>query len=138
MSISPNSQEFADNGLPFGKLCKTPQIVKKTHITSGFTKELPKESTNVGSDMNLSYQMVKSPECSTQMEGFGTKTGSCRGIPKSENSQPHSHQDQESLKAIRESGKDHQHHSLLNKSLNTQEVYVVDSNPKIIRIFISM
>ena len=123
MSKSPNSQDFADNGLSLGELCKRWQTVNKTHITCGYTKELPKESTNLGSDTNLYYQMGNSPDCSTQMEGFGTKTGSRCGIPKQENSQRCSHQDQECLKAIQESGKDHQHHSLNKKSVNIQEVY---------------
>ena len=138
MLISPNSQEFADNGLSLGKLCKRQQTANKTHITCGYTKELLKESTNLGSDTNLYYQTGNSPDCSTQTEGFGTKTKSRCGIPKRENSQRHSHQDQEHLKAIQESGKDHQHHLLTNKSVNTQEVYFLDSDPKIIRIFISM
>ena len=138
MSISPNSQEFADNGLSLGELCKRWQTVNKTHITCRYTKELPKESTNLGSDMNLYYQTGNSPDCSTQTEGFSTKTRSWRGIPKWENSQRCSHQDQEYLKVIQESRKDHQHHSLTNKSVNTQEVYFLDSDPKIIRIFISM
>ena len=41
MSKSPNSQDSADNGLSFGKLCKIWQTAKKTHITCGYTKELP-------------------------------------------------------------------------------------------------
>ena len=130
MSISPNSQEFADNGLSLGELCKRRQTANKTHITCGYTKELLKESTNLGSDTILYYQTGNSPDCSMPTEGFGTKTGSWRGIPKWENSQRHSHQDQERLKAIQESGKDHQHHSLTNKSVNTREVYFLDSDPK--------
>ena len=73
MLISPNSQDFADNGLLLGKLCKRWQMAKKTQITCRYTKELPKESTNLGSDTNLNYQTGKSLECYMQMEGFGTK-----------------------------------------------------------------
>ena len=105
MSVSPNSQDFADNGLPLEKLSKTRQTAKKTHITCGYTKELPTESTNLGSDTKLNYQTGKSLERCMQMEGFGTKTRSCHGILKPENSQRHSHQDQESVEAIRESGR---------------------------------
>ena len=81
MLKSPNSHDFADNGLSLGKLCKRWQTANKTHITCGYTKELPKESTNLGSDMTLYYQTGKSPDCSTWMEGFGTKTRSRCGIP---------------------------------------------------------
>ena len=138
MSKSPNPQDSADDGLGLGKLCKIQQTAKKTHITCGYTKELPKESTNLGSDTKLYYQMGKSPDCSTRMEGFGTKTGSQCGIPKREISQPHSHQDQDSLKAIQESGKDYQHHSLHNKKTNTQKENFFNLHPKIIHTFISM
>ena len=138
MSKSPNSQDSADDGLALGKLCKIWQTVNKTHITCGYTKELPKESTNLGSDMKLYYQTGKSLDCSTQREGFGTKTGSQCGILKREISQPRFHQDQESLKAIQESGKDYQHHSLNKKKRNTQQVYIFNSDPKIIHTFISM
>ena len=91
MLKSPNSQDSADDGLGLGKLCKIWQTAKKTHITCGYTKELPKESTNLGSDTKLCYQTGKSPDCSTRMERFGTKTGSQCGIPKREISQPSSH-----------------------------------------------
>ena len=138
MSKIPNSQDSADDGLGLGKLCKIWQTVNKTHITCRFTKELPKESTNLGPDTKLYYQMGKSLDCSTQTERFGTKTGSQCGIPKREISQPSSNQDQESLKAIRESEKDYQHHSLNNKKRNTQKVYFFNSDPKIIHTFISM
>ena len=100
--------------------------------------ELPKESTNLGSDMKLYYQIGKSPDCSTRTERFGTKTRSQCGILKREISQPHSHQDQESLQVIQESGKDYQYHSLDNKKTNTQKVYFFNSHPKIIHTFISM
>ena len=96
MSKSPNSQDSADDGLRLGNLCKKWQTAKMTHKTCGYTKELPKESTNLGSDMKLYYQMGKSPDCSMWTERFGTKTGSQSGILKREISQPHSHQDQES------------------------------------------
>ena len=138
MSKSPNSQDSADDGLGLGKLCKIRQTAKKTHITCGYTKELLKESTNLGSDMKLYYQMGKSLDCSMWTEGFGTKTGSQCGILKREISQPHSHQDHESRKVIQESGKDYQHHSLDNKKTNTQKVYIFNSHPKIIHTFISM
>ena len=135
---SPNSQDSADNGLALGKLCKIRQTANQTHITCRYTKKLPKESTNLGSDTKLYYQMGKSPDCSMLTEGFGTKAGSHCGIPKTEISQPHSHQDQESLKVIQESGKDYQHHSLNNKKRNTQKVYFFNSDRKIIHTFISM
>ena len=138
MLKSPNSQDSADDGLGLGKLYKIQQTAKKTHITCGYTKNLLKESTNLGSDTKLYYQMGKSPDCSTRTEGFGTKTRSQCGILKREISQPRSHQDQESLKAIQESGKDYQPHSLHNKKMNTQNVYFFNSHPKIIHTFISM
>ena len=131
MLKSPNSQDSADDGLGLGKLCKIQQTAKKTHITCGYTKKLPKESTNLGSDTKLYYQTGKSPDCSMRTEGFGTKTGSQCSIPKREISQPHSHQDQESPKAIQESGKDYQHHSLHNKKTNTQNVYFFNSIQKL-------
>ena len=80
MSKSPNSQDFADNELSLGELCKIWQTANQTHITCGYTKELPKESTNLGSDTNVSYQTGKSLDCSMQTEGFGIKTGSQYGI----------------------------------------------------------
>ena len=138
MSSSLNSQDSADDDLGLGKLCKIRQTAKKTHITCWYTKELPKESTNLGSDTKLYYQTGKSLDCSMRTEGFGTKTRSQSGIPKREISQPCSHQDQESLKAIQESGKDYQYHSLDNKKRNTQKVYFFNSHPKIIHTFISM
>ena len=137
MSISPNSQDFADNGLSLGELCKRQQTANQTHITCGYTKELPKESTNLGSDTNLYYQTGKSPDCSTRTEGFGTKTGSPCGIPKWEISHDVPIRTRNVWRRYK-SGKDHQHHSLNNKSMNTQKVYFLDSDPKIIRIFISM
>ena len=138
MSKSPNSQDSADDGLGLGNLCKKQQTAKMTHITCGYTKELLKESTNLGSDMKLYYQTGNSPDCSTWTKRFGTKTRSQCGIPKREISQPCSHQDQESLQVIQESGKDYQHHSLDNRKMNTQKVYFFNSHPKIIHTFISM
>ena len=138
MSKSPNSQDSADDGLGLGNLCKKRQTVKTTHITCGYPKKLPEESTNLGSDTKLYYQAGKSPDFSKRMDRFGTKTGSQCGIPKTEISQPHSHQDQESLEAIQESRKDYQHHSLNNKKTNTRKVYFFNSHQKIIHTFISM
>ena len=138
MSKSPNSQDSADDGLRLGNLCKKWQTAKTTHITCGYTKELPEESTNLGSYMKLYYQTGKSPDCSTRMDRFGTKTRSQCGIPKRKISQPCSYQDQESLQAIQESGKDYQHHSPHNKKTNTQKVYFFNLHPKIIHTFISM
>ena len=85
-------------------------------MTIGFTNVLPIEPTNLGSDSQLSYQTVNSPECSTQMERFGTKNRSSHGIPQKENYKAHSHQDQECVEARRESGPNRQENSLLENA----------------------
>ena len=122
-----------------GQLVQKKQTEKMTHITCGYTKKLPEESTNLGSDMKLYYQAGKSPDFSTWMDRFGTKTGSECGILKTEISQPRSHQDQESLEAIQESGKDYQHHSLNNNKNEYSKRYIFLTRIiKIIHTFISM
>ena len=135
---SPNSQGSQDDGLTLGQLSKQLQIMEETHMSIGFTNALPMELTNVGSDTQLSYQMVKCPECSMQMERIGTKTRSSHGIPQKENYKAPSHQDQECVEVRPESGQNRQKNSVLKKSLQSQEVYVVDLNPKIMGRFMSM
>ena len=99
MLTSPNSWGSQDDGLTLGQLSKEMQIMEETLITIGFTNALLTELTNLGSDTQQSYQMVKSPECSTQMERFGTKNRLSHGIPLKENYKAPSHQDQECVEA---------------------------------------
>ena len=76
-------------------------------MTIGFTNALQTELTSLGTDTQLSHQMVKYMECSTWKERFGTKTSWSGGIPHKDNWKVSSQQAQEyHLEARQESGQD--------------------------------
>ena len=107
-------------------------------MTIGCTNALQMELTNLGSDTQLSHQMVKYVECSTWKERFGTKTSWSGGILHKDYLKASSQQAQEYLDTRPGSGQDGHKTPVVKNTLQWQEVYVVDSNEEVMGRFIRM